>query len=223
MIFGGICAGGSGTRIGGETPKQFLMLKNKPVICYSAETVLKWDKLDKLFIAVSKDYIDYCKTLFRDKRVEIIEGGETRNDTLVLLAKKSLETGSPEDILITHDAARPFVTADTIINTAEAAKEHGAASACIPASDTVLRCENGFLKSAPTRKEMYLAQTPQAFKIGLFLDIWNSLSEEEKAIATDICGIFGKRSAPVKMTEGSINCFKITYREDLERAEMFLS
>ncbi|MCM1297994.1 MAG: 2-C-methyl-D-erythritol 4-phosphate cytidylyltransferase [Firmicutes bacterium] len=222
MIFGGICAGGNGTRLGGDTPKQFLMLKNKPVICYSAEAMLKFDRLDKLFIAVGKDKTDYCKKLFCDKRIEIIQGGETRNETMVLLAEKALKAGSQEDILITHDAARPFVDLDTIVSTAEAAEKYGAAAACIPASDTVLRCCDGFLREAPPREEMYLAQTPQAFRIGLFLSVWNRLSQKEKALATDICGIFDKRLVTVKITEGSINCFKITYKEDLERAEAML-
>lgn len=222
MIFAGICAGGSGTRIGGEIPKQYLLLKGKPIISYSVEAFLKCEEVGKILIAVSRDRIDYCKALFPNQKIEVIEGGETRNDTMAILVKKALETGTKSDILITHDAARPFVTEKAIKNAAEGAKEYGGATAAVPASDTVLQCKGGLLKLAPPREEMFLAQTPQAFKIGLFLSIWESLDEKEKNSATDLCGIFSKRNAPVKITEGDRCCFKITYKEDLERAEQFL-
>ncbi len=223
MIFAGICAGGSGTRIGGEIPKQFLLLKGKPIISYSVEAFLKCEETDKILIAVSRDRMEYCKALFPDKKIEVIEGGKTRNDTMAILAKKALEQGKPTDILITHDAARPFVTEKAIRLAVEGVREYGAATAATPASDTVLQCKGGLLEFAPPREEMYLAQTPQAFKIGLFLSIWNSLNEKEKKSATDLCGIFSKRNAPVKITEGDRCCFKITYKEDLERAENYLN
>lgn len=223
MIFAGICAGGSGTRIGGEIPKQYLLLKGKPIISYSVEAFLKCEKIGKILIAVSRDRIDYCKALFPNEKIQVIEGGETRNQTMAILAKKALEIGTESDILITHDAARPFVTERAIKESAEGAKEYGGTTAAVPASDTVLQCEGGLLKFAPPREEMYLAQTPQAFKIGLFLSIWESLDEKEKNSATDLCGIFSKRNAPVKITEGDRCCFKITYKEDLERAEQYLN
>lgn len=223
MIFAGICAGGSGTRIGGEIPKQYLLLKGKPIISYSVEAFLNCEEIGKILVAVSRDRIDYCKALFPNQKIEVIEGGETRNDTMAILAKKALETGTESDILITHDAARPFVTERAIKNAAEGAKEYGGATAAVPASDTVLQCEGGLLKLAPPREEMFLAQTPQAFKIGLFLSIWESLDEKEKNSATDLCGIFSKRNAPVKITEGDRCSFKITYKEDLERAEQYLN
>lgn len=222
MFFGGICAGGSGTRTGLAVPKQFLEINKKPIIAYSVEAMLKWDKISKVIVAVNGDYLDFCEKLFPNNRVKVIEGGKTRGDTVAILAEKALELGSEEDILITHDAARPFVSLETIKKSAEAAEKYGVSGAVVPASDTVLQIKEGFVFSAPGREEMFLAQTPQCFKLGLFFKVWDSLSEEEKVIVTDACGMFFRRGVTVKAVEGERECFKITYEEDLERAEEIL-
>lgn len=218
MTFAGICAGGKGSRLGSDIPKQFLMLKGKPVICHSAERLLSCTKIDRLFIAVHRDWISYCGDLFKD-RAEIIEAGETRAETVALLAKAALEQGDENDILLTHDAARPFVTQRAIEECIEVCEKYGASGTAVAASDTVLQCRNGEVIAAPLRGEMLLAQTPQCFKLGVFEEVWGRLSEEEKAKATDVCGMFFRAGVKVGVVEGDFCCFKITRKEDLERAE----
>lgn len=218
MVFAGICAGGKGERFGSHTPKQFLMLKNKPVICYSAETLLKCKKIHRLFIAVHRDWISCCEDLFRGK-AEIIEAGETRAETVALLAQSALAGGGENDILLTHDAARPFVTVRAIEECIAAGEKFGASGTAVKASDTVLQCRNGEIIAAPPRNEMLLAQTPQCFKLGVFQEVWSRLSEEERAQATDVCGMFFRAGVRVRIVEGDMCCFKITHREDMERAE----
>ncbi len=224
MYFGGICAGGFGTRFGGDIPKQYLTLKGKPVILYSVEEMLKSGKIEKVFAAVSKDYIQYCKELFKNykSQVEVIEGGADRSETVALLAEKALQTGGENDILITHDAARPLVTSDTFLKCALAAEEYGVSGTAIAATDTVLQCRDGFVAAAPNRKEMFLAQTPQCFKLGLFKEVWQSLSEKEKHSATDVCGMFFRAGKKVKIVEGEIRGQKITLKEDIKRLEDFM-
>lgn len=224
MIFGGICAGGTGSRMGGSTglPKQFLEIGGKPIISYSVETMLKWEEIAIVIVAVNKEYMELCRTLLPPKKLEIIEAGRDRGETVELIAQRALQLGSANDILITHDAARPFAELETIKAAAQAAERYGASGAFIPASDTVLQIKEGFVAAAPHRAEMYLAQTPQCFKLGLFFDVWSSLSEDEKAAVTDACGMFFRRGVAVKAVEGTRSCFKITYKEDLERAENYL-
>lgn len=225
MIFGGICAGGTGSRMGGTLsglPKQFLEIEGKPVISYSVETMLKWEKISKIIVAVNAEYIDLCKSLLPHDRVEITQAGRDRGDTVEAIAKRALELGGSEDILITHDAARPFVELETVKATVEAAEKYGVSGAFVPASDTVLQIRDGLVAAAPDRSEMYLAQTPQCFKLGLFFKVWNGLSEDEKAAVTDACGMFFRGGATVKAVEGTRSCFKITYKEDLERAGDYL-
>ncbi len=221
MIFAGICAAGTGSRLGEDMPKQFLMLRGKPVISYSAEALLKWKDIEKIFIAVSPDYYGYCKNLFKDDRIVVINGGKNRAQTVALLAEKALSSGNKDDILITHDAARPFVSTETIKACVRAAEKYGASGTALKATDTVLQCKNGFVSGAPDRTEMFLAQTPQCFRLGSFKEVWDSLSDNERERATDACGMFFRAGKRVKIVEGNEACFKITVKEDLEKAERF--
>lgn len=215
MYFGAICAAGKGTRFGGDIPKQYILLKGKPVIAYSVQEMLKCPQIEKIFVAVSVDYIGYCKGLFPDSRVEVIGGGASRSETVAIMAEKALEIGSENDIMITHDAARPLVSKETFILCAEAAKEYGVSGTAVPAADTVLQCRDGFVYAAPTRNEMFLAQTPQCFKLGLFKEVWDNISEEEKQKATDACGMFFRAGKQVRIVEGEQKGIKITARQDL--------
>ncbi len=220
MIF----AGGKGTRLNqngySRIPKQFLLLKGKPVIAFSVESFLLCEEIEKIFVAVSEDFFEHCANLFSNPRIKVIKGGKTRAETVAILARACGECGGTEDdILATHDAARPFVSTEVIRRSIEAAMEYGVSGAAVAASDTVLRCQNGFVEDAPVRSEMFLAQTPQSFKLGLFDRVWNGLSEKEKEEATDVCGMFFRAGLRVRMVEGEKECFKITFGEDMERAE----
>lgn len=221
MFFAGICAGGSGTRFGGTLPKQFNELNGKPVIAYSVEELLKWEELRRIFIAVPKEYIDYCKRLFPSSRITVIEGGALRSETVALLAEAALREPDADggDVLLTHDAARPFVGSETMKRCAEAAEEYGVSGTAVRAVDTVLRCRNGFVTEAPPRDEMRLAQTPQCFRLGLFKEIWGSMTEREKEAATDVCGMFFRKGFKVRIVEGEESGGKITVRGDLEELE----
>lgn len=218
MIFAGICAGGSGSRFGGTLPKQFAELNGKPVIAYSVETLLKWAKLERIFIAASKDYINYCKALFPDPHVQIIEGGAIRSETVALLAEAAMNEPNSDsgDILLTHDAARPLVSLETMKRCAAAAEEYGVSGTAVKAVDTVLRCKDGFVAEAPPREEMFLAQTPQCFRLGLFKEVWSKMTQQEKEAATDICGMFFRKGVRVKLVKGEDDGRKITVKDDLD-------
>ena len=95
--------------------------------------------------------------------------------------KKRLDCDTDkDDVLLTHDAARPLVSLDTMKRCAAAAVEYGVSGTAVRAVDTVLRCKDGFVMEAPPREEMWLAQTPQCFKLGLFKEVWGTMTEEEK-------------------------------------------
>lgn len=221
MYFAGICAGGSGTRFGGTLPKQFIELNGKPVIAYSVQELLKWTELKRIFIAVSNEYKDYCKELFPDSRITVIQGGAARSETVALLAEAAIgDCNAKEgDVLLTHDAARPFVGLNTMKRCAEAAEKYGVSGTAVKAVDTVLRCRDGFVTEAPPREEMRLAQTPQCFRLGLFKEVWGSMTKQEKEAATDVCGMFFRKGYKVRIVEGEDCGGKITVKEDLERME----
>lgn len=220
MVFGGICAAGSGSRVGGEVPKQFLPIKGKPMLMYSVEAFLRVSGIERIYVAVSENWAEYCEKLFADeKRVFVISGGANRAETVERIVNAVVENGGDEDIIATHDAARPFVSCELIRRCVKAAEEYGVSGASVAATDTVLRCEGGFITGAPPREEMFLAQTPQCFKVGIFRKVWNNLSEEDKAKATDVCGMMFRAGVRVRIVEGEKGCFKITTAEELEMAE----
>ena len=223
MIFAGICAGGKGERFGGDVPKQFLTLKGKPVIMHSVEAFLRYGECERVFVAVSAERVEYCRELlahYNNNSISVIEGGSSRGETVERLVNAAYaEGGNDGDIIATHDAARPFVDVNVIKLCIEAAEEFGVSGAAAAARDTVLQCRDGVVTAAPPRGEMFLAQTPQCFKLGVFQRVWGSLSEEEKEAATDVCGMFCRAGVDVRIVEGSSECFKITTAEDLKRAE----
>lgn len=221
MVFAGICAGGSGRRFGGDIPKQFLLLNGKPVIMYSVEAFLRCGECERILVAVSGEWTEYCRELFAGyDRVAVVLGGSDRGETVERLVDAAYAMGGADgDIIATHDAARPFVSVDVIRRCIAAARGCGVSGAAVAATDTVLQCRGGVVVAAPMRSEMFLAQTPQCFRLGLFREVWGGLSEREKRAATDVCGMFCRAGAEVKIVEGAAECFKITTSEDFESAK----
>ena len=222
MIFGGICAGGKGERFGGEVPKQFLPLKGKPMIMHSVEAFLRYGKCERIFVAVSGEWLERCQEMLAGyDSAAVIVGGNDRGETVERLVEAAFVAGGSDgDIIATHDAARPFVSAEVIERCVSAAEEYGVSGAAVPARDTVLQCRGGIVIAAPDRSEMVLAQTPQCFKLGVFRRVWSELSDGEKERATDVCGVFCRAGVEVRIVEGENKCFKITAGEDMKRAEM---
>ena len=230
MVIGGIVAGGTGSRMDSDMPKQFLELGEKPVIVYPAETFLQSPVIDAVVIGVHPDWMDAMEGIYRDylqsdPRIRITAGGEDRNATVRNMIQKA-KAEYPVDadtIFVTHDAARPFVTAKIIEENVRMAQQHGVCGTVIPATDTVIRSAGGqIISEMPPRSEMYQEQTPQTFRYGLYEQACTALSPEEIAAATDVCKLFFLQNLPVYLVKGSTANFKITYPEDLETARCIL-
>lgn len=221
MNYAAILAGGSGTRMGAELPKQFLSIGGVPVLVRSVSAFLNSPvKLEGIFVTAAADHIERTRSLmdtsFGCGRVTVIEGGSDRAGSVLKAIEAVLENGgSREDILLTHDAARPFVSGDIIRRNLEDAVA-GCAGTAIAAVDTMLRSVDGIhADSIPPRAELYNMQTPQSFIIGRYLDCLSLLSDEEKAALTDVCGVFLHAGQPVRITGGAPENIKITVPLDL--------
>ncbi|WP_296803660.1 2-C-methyl-D-erythritol 4-phosphate cytidylyltransferase [uncultured Methanobrevibacter sp.] len=231
MIFAAILAGGIGSRMGGtDTPKQFLTLGNKPVIVHTIEKFVINDKIDKIIVLTPKNFINHTNHLI-DKYISdsddiiVIEGGQTRNDTILNSINYINENyGIDEDsIIITHDSVRPFVTHRIIEDNILAAKKYGACDTVIPATDTIVESINGAtIESIPVRDYYYQGQTPQSFNIKKLFNLINSLTEEESNILTDACKIFILKDEDVHLVDGDVTNIKITYPYDLKLANTIL-
>ncbi|WP_405268775.1 2-C-methyl-D-erythritol 4-phosphate cytidylyltransferase [Methanobrevibacter sp.] len=230
MIFAAILAGGIGTRMGLDKPKQFEIVGDKPILVHSIDKFLKVDEIDKIIVSSPKDYIETTEKLVEDyfnknERIVIIEGGETRNGTIL----KSIEYvkahyDDADPILITHDAPRIFVSPELIKKSITNVEAHDAASPVIPAIDVIFESkEEGKLTDIPLRKNLVHSQTPQSFKINRFIDLYSTLNEEEINKLDEAMMLFFLRDGDISLFEGEPANFKITRNIDLIIAEAYLT
>ena len=162
MIFGAILAGGKGTRMNiSDIPKQFMMLGNKPIIIHTLEKILLSDKLDIIYLGIHEDWISYMEDIIKkyldikvNKEINIVAGGKDRNGTIMNIIKDIEEkySISDSDIILTHDAVRPFISSQIIIDNIEAMEEYDACDTVVPAIDTIVVSEDGkTLSDIPNR------------------------------------------------------------------------
>lgn len=233
MIFGAIVAGGVGNRMNlSGLPKQFLPLgeSKKPVIIHTLEKFLMCDKFDYIYLGVHKDWTQYAEELIekynlKSEKVVVVTGGSDRNATIfnIIDAIEKHHSVNDGDIIVTHDAVRPFLTLRMVEENIAAAKDCGACDTVIPAVDTIVDSKDGKVISAvPNRKYLYQGQTPQSFDIKKLKRLYLDLSEEEKSKMTDACGVFVARNEPVELVMGDTFNIKITTVSDYKIAEAIL-
>lgn len=225
VVYAAVLAGGSGLRMGGEMPKQFLSVGGRPIIIRSIDAFLESGSVDKIYVAVSDDYLEYTRSLVKefigDIDIEITPGGKNRNDTLFNILKQIRENGiSEEDIILTHDAVRPFINKRIIDENIAAAKKYGACDTVSAAVDTIIYSADGeFIDSIPRRSAVYHGQTPQSFNVEKLYGFYSTMTAEESEKYTDACSVFVANGEKVFLVEGSRCNIKLTYPGDMELAE----
>jgi 2-C-methyl-D-erythritol 4-phosphate cytidylyltransferase/2-C-methyl-D-erythritol 2,4-cyclodiphosphate synthase len=209
-----IAAGGRGERFGAGRPKQLLTLGGVPILERSVNALLGHARIQDLVVALPPELAaappDYLRG--RDKPVVVVEGGVRRQDSVALaFARVPVRA----DIVVIHDAARPLVSASLIERTVSAAAEDGAAVAAMRATDTVKRgdAEGRVIETLP-RQHVYLAQTPQAFRVDVLRDAL-ALAVD----ATDEATLAERAGHRVRLVEGEATNVKITTPADLSAAE----
>ena len=231
MIFAAILAGGDGNRMGEiDKPKQFLKLGNKPIIIQTVEKFSLNSKIDEIIVLVHRYWLSHTKDLIdqyfpNSSNIVVIEAGELRNDTImnaISYIEENFEIDE-NDIILTHDSVRPFVTHRIIMENIEKTLEVGACDTVIPATDTIVVSENhGLISNIPNRNCMYQGQTPQTFKILNLKEAYEKLSDEEKSTLTDAAKIFVLNGEDVAIVKGEVFNIKITYPYDLKVANSII-
>lgn len=231
MVYGVILAGGIGSRMGGDKPKQYLNVKGKPIIIYTIEKFFAVPDFEKIIVLCPNQWVEHTKNLIEKHiapasgRVSVIEGGETRNETIMNAIRFIENEGNLNDetIIVTHDSVRPFVTHRIITENIEAAKKFGACDTVIPATDTIVEAaDNTTISNIPDRSKMYQGQTPQSFNALKLKNMYNELTEDEKNILTDAAKIFVIKNEKVALVQGEDFNMKITYPYDLRVAKSLL-
>ncbi|MGL5756416.1 MAG: IspD/TarI family cytidylyltransferase [Paraclostridium sp.] len=234
MIYAEILAGGKGTRMGKtEMPKQFLNIGKKPIIIHTIDRFLLNNKIDKIIVITPKEWIAHTKDIVNKyilksnrHKILICEGGKDRNESIMNgIEYIASEFGlNSDDIVITHDAVRPFLTHRIIEENIEMAIKYGATDTVIPATDTIVESVDGQnISNIPVRSEMYQGQTPQSFNIQKLQQLYKGLSKDEKNILTDASKIFVVKNQTVKLVMGDVSNIKITTQYDLKVANAMLS
>lgn len=232
MNYGVVVAGGIGTRMGSDKPKQFLTIGDKPVIVHTVEKLVICNDFAKVIVLTPADWIEYTRDIMKKhlgenmmNRIALVQGGATRNETIMnAIAHIESEYGLDEDtIIVTHDAVRPFVTSRIIRENIDMAEKFGATDTVFPATDTIVESQDGDVISfIPDRSKLYQGQTPQSFRAKELRDTYMSLTEDEKNILTDATKIYVLKGKQVKLIMGESFNIKITYPYDLTVAESLL-
>lgn len=227
MIYAGILAGGTGVRMGGNLPKQFMHIGKKPIIIHTVERFLK--VCDKVIVSCPQSHMDYMTDLVNKYispgAVTVVYGGKNRMDSVLsILAYIFINCKtSDKDIIVTHDGVRPFVTEDMIVKTIESAQTKGAAAVFTNAIDTMAVSFNGQkLDEVLTRDCIYSVQTPQTFGLLKLKKIFKDAGEDIYKY-TDLCGLAMSQGIDVHMVEGDRKNIKITTHEDIYIAQTFLN
>lgn len=231
MIYAEILAGGKGTRMGNiNMPKQFLTLDNKPIIVHTIEKFLLNDRFNKIIVVAPKDWVNHTTDIIKRfigdlEQIQVVAGGKDRNDS-IMKGIEYIEKAfgiNDDDIIVTHDSVRPFLTHRIIEENIDAALEYGSVDTVIDAIDTIIQAEDGeFISEIPVRDTMFQGQTPQSFNIQKLVKYYNSLNEEEKGILTDACKIFALKGEKVKLVKGEVFNIKVTTPYDLKVANAII-
>ena len=219
-LAGIVLMAGSSVRFGGPKNKLFCLLNGKPVFTYAIETFAQQKNISELVIVVSKDNKDEVQKFIDDKGIKanLVLGGSKRQES-VRNGLQALELND-DDIVIIHDAARPLVDEEIINKVANAAKEIGAATAYVDASDTIaIKNKNEEITSFIYRESVAQIQTPQAFKCAF---IKSAHQWALDANATDDCSLILMEGHKVKLVKGLKKYHKITTQEDIKYLEGFL-
>ena len=231
MIFGVVLAGGIGSRMGNvDKPKQYLLVGEKPIIIHTLERFYVQNEFEKIIVLCPEEWVSHTKNLIKKymkdtERIVVLQGGDTRNETIMnSLRYIEKEYGLDDDtIVVTHDSVRPFVTQRIIEENIKYAKEYGACDTAVAATDTIVYSkDNVLISDIPDRSKMYQGQTPQTFNTLKLKNLYESLTEEEKATLTDAAKIFVMKGEKVHIVDGEVFNIKITYPYDLRVAEALI-
>ncbi len=215
-----IPAAGSGKRMGLPTAKQFLPVAGEPILARTLRIFEKSPVIDEIVLVVPEAEISCVRGMVGDvgagKVAKIVPGGLQRQDSV----QRGLEAADRvHDLVVIHDAVRPFLTPGLLADVVSAGRRHGAATLGIPAKDTVKEADReGWIVRTLDRSRLWLTQTPQVFRRDL-LDRAYAAATAEGFTGTDDAVLVERIGVPVKIVPGSEDNLKITTPEDLRSAE----
>ena len=216
-----VLAGGRGSRMNSDIPKQYLMLKDRPVLYYALKAFQDSD-IDSIVLAAGENDLEMCRT-------QIVEKYGINKVMAIVALKAAQELAidtAPEEVLIyIHDGARPCISREIIKNCEEAALQYGACTAAVPVKDTIkVVSPEGFAVDTPDRNTLWLIQTPQVFRSDIISSAYAKMyADTDRGTITDDAMLVERYTdVPVKMAMGAYTNIKITTPEDMGIAAQYL-
>jgi 2-C-methyl-D-erythritol 4-phosphate cytidylyltransferase/2-C-methyl-D-erythritol 2,4-cyclodiphosphate synthase len=217
-----IAAGGRGVRLGADRPKQFLEIGGRSILELSVAALAASSRIDAIVVALPEDHLAAVARSFKGATatpITFVAGGARRQDSV---ANAFTKTSRDADVILIHDAARPFVTDDVIGRAIDGAQAYGAAVAAVGVRDTVKQIGDPgatgsrLIRATINRDSVFLAQTPQAFRRDVLA---RALTEGADVEATDEAMLVERLGLPVHVVDGDPRNVKITTAEDLAAAK----
>jgi 2-C-methyl-D-erythritol 4-phosphate cytidylyltransferase len=214
-----IVAGGSGTRMGSEIPKQFLLLNEKPILMHTLDAFISYSKNIKIILVLPELQVpmwnSFCGDYDYTSAHQVVNGGETRFQSV----KNGLASIKADNALVAvHDGVRPLISNEVIANTFEAAEKFGSGIAAVPLKDSIRKIE-GDQNKAVDRNQFWAIQTPQTFNLAA---IKKAYATTFNASFTDDATVMEKDGNSIHLVNGDYKNIKITTTEDLIIAAAFL-
>ena len=233
MVYTGILAAGIGIRMNRQDmPKPFLQLGKKPIVIHTLEQFYISPLVEKIIVVVHEFWKRYAEDLISKqdtmgKDVAVIAGGANKTASIMLLAEHiDMSWGIQDaDILLAHDAVRPFITQRMIDENIEAARKYGAANTVMTTNDTIIMTQDGrTLAEVPPKNAMLAQQTPIAFNLNLLKTVFQKILDQGIALETEteIARLFVQQGYEMHLVPGEYSNMKIINPYDLEVAEALL-
>jgi len=218
-----IPAAGLGVRMGTNTPKQFLSLEGVPIFIYTLRKFATCGAIDEILLALRDEDRERAQgDIDREgfgKPVRLVTGGATRQETVT----RALAQAPPAtEVVVVHDAVRPFVDVDTIWRVVEAARNQGAVILGVPSVDTVKQVQQRTILGTLPRERIVLAQTPQAFRMEVLQEAFHRAAEDGFN-GTDESSLVERLGHQVTVLMGSDRNIKITKPSDLPLARLYIA
>lgn len=215
-------AAGSGKRMGAGQNKLFLLLAQKPILVHTLLVFEQDENCTGIWLAVKDEERPYIESLLKQYQISKVKGlptGGTERQHSVHSCIKEMNT---VEVVLVHDAARPFITVPTILELTKVAYEKGAAIAGVRAKDTMKIVHNGLIKETVDRDSLWMIQTPQAFRFDLLAEA-EDVAEKVGFLGTDEAMLVERLGHDIYMVESSYENVKMTTQEDLIFGEAILN
>lgn len=221
-----ILAGGVGTRIGLDTPKQLIKIAGRPIMEHTLAVFQEHQEIDEIIVLMARGHLDRVREIVRkngfDKVTAILEGSGTRNDTTQVALRAIADKNEGDCNVILHDAVRPLLAPSVVSDVIDALERNNAVDVAIPSADTIIEVKEGdgrypIIQNVPPRANLRRGQTPQAFKLSTIQEAYERANEDAEFEATDDCTVVLRYTpeVPIAVVAGDESNMKVTEPIDI--------